>query len=284
MPMDDSPFVFSIDLEDHRPDPSYPKRYPAVTRAVLDFLAERNIRASVFVLGRLAREEPDLIREIAERGHEVAYHSAQHVHLTRDTPEQFVRQSREDIVFIEDLIGQNLRGYRAPAFSLTPKSAWAIDAIKELGFKYSSSVMPVKNPINGYPGAPRHAFYWQNGLLEIPAPVAVLGPLSVPFLGGIYLRYLPTALIKRFVERYSEDQEKWIYCHPHDFDHQERFFQIEGTSFLVSLLLWFKRRGTMRKLDAILPQSVAPKSAQTFAEKFAAGHYADAGRFEPVPE
>ena len=277
-----SPFVFSIDLEDHRPDPSYPKRYPEVTRSLLDFLAERNIRASVFVLGRLVREEPGLIREIAERGHEVAYHYAQHVHLTRETPERFVQQSREDIKFIEDLIGKSLSGYRAPAFSLTPESAWAIEAIQELGFCYSSSVMPVKNPINGYPGAPRKAFYWPNGLLEIPAPVAELGPLSVPFLGGIYLRYLPTAAITRFIKRYSSDQEKWIYCHPHDFDHQERFFQIEGTSFLVSLLLWFNRRGTMRKLDAILPQSVASDMPQTFAEKLAAGHYASAAQYAPA--
>ena len=271
--------VFSIDLEDHRPDESFPKRYPAVTRCLLDFLGERNLRATVFVLGRLAREEPSLIREIAQRGHEVAYHSAEHVHLTKESPQNFVRQSRDDLAFISDLTGSAVRGYRAPAFSLTSNTLWAIDAIKELGFEYSSSVMPIKNPINGYPGAPQVAFHWPNGLLEIPATVTKFGPIEFPFLGGIYLRYLPTPLIKYFLKRHPKNSQKWLYCHPHDFDHEERFFKIAGTSLPVSLLLWFNRRGTLLKLAELLPDAIDGSAAQTFAEKMDAGEFNNAPRF-----
>ncbi|MGR8949332.1 MAG: polysaccharide deacetylase family protein [Gammaproteobacteria bacterium] len=277
--MDNKSLVVSFDLEDHRPDPSFPKRYPDITRRLLDLLEARGIRATVFVLGRLARETPELIREIAARGHEVGYHSAQHVHLTQERPDKFLAESREDLKFITDLTGSTLLGYRAPAFSLTPKSRWAIDAINELGFKYSSSVMPVKNPINGFPGAPRRAFFWPNGLLEIPAPVADIGPISMPFLGGIYLRYLPTGVIKRLLKRNEEERENWIYCHPHDFDHEERFFQIEGTSYVVSLLLWFNRRGTFTKLMGLLPESLPTDTPQTFGERISAGVYRGAPHF-----
>ena len=82
--------VFTLDLEDHRPDASYPKRYPAITRRILGFVEERGLRATVFVLGRLAREEPGLIKLIAEQGQEIGYHSAEHIHLTLDDPGNFV--------------------------------------------------------------------------------------------------------------------------------------------------------------------------------------------------
>ena len=112
----------------------------------------------MFVLGRLAREEPDLIKEIDQRGHEIGYHSAHHLHLTNDNPDSFLAESKDDLSFISGIINKPLYGYRAPAFSLTPNSVWAVDAIKALGFEYSSSVMPVANPINGFPGAPREPF------------------------------------------------------------------------------------------------------------------------------
>ena len=291
--------VFTLDLEDHRPDPSFPKNYPSITRELLTFLESRRIRATVFVLGRLAREEPSLIQEISERGHEVAYHSAQHLHLTKDTRENFLSESTDDIAFISDIIDKPLYGYRAPAFSLTPDSLWAVDAIKSLGFEYSSSVMPARNPINGFPCAPQNPFYWQNGLLEIPAPVAKVGPLSLPFLGGIYLRYLPAIIIKRLLANNEPDNElgnelgsgqdsapnsvtdlaPWIYCHPHDFDAKEPFFQIEGTSLIVSLVLWFNRKGTFKKLAKILPNTVDGEIAQTFKEKIDEGAYQHAPTF-----
>lgn len=278
--MAEQSLVVTLDLEDHRPDDTHAKNYPKVTRKLLNFLEQRKLRATVFVLGRLAREEPSLIQEIDQRGHEIAYHSAQHLHLTKDSPDNFFAESKADLDFISEIINKPVYGYRAPAFSLTPDSMWAVDAIKSLGFEYSSSVMPVHNPINGFPSAPRTPFYWPNGLLELPAAVASVGPLTLPFLGGIYLRYLPIQLIRSLLARRDPKLQDWIYCHPHDFDTEERFFQIRGTSLLVSLLLWLNRAGTFAKLAKMLPDEVEADLAQTFKEKIDCGQFRDALEFE----
>lgn len=267
---------FTLDLEDHRPDDSYPRRYPEITREILAFLSERKIEATVFVLGRLAREEPELIREIAHAGHEIAFHSFSHTHLTAETAPRLRSELRDNKSFLEDLTGEAVLGYRAPAFSLTKASVWAVDVIQEAGFAYSSSVLPVRNPIFGFPGAPQKAFKWPNGLLEIPAPVAHFGPLRLPFLGGFYLRYLPMPLIAHFLRRSSSQQCHWAYCHPHDFDHEERFYKIAGTSFATSMLLWFNRRRTFMKLARVFELANKDAQAVSFASAIEAGNFDDA--------
>ena len=82
--------------------------------------------------------------------------------------------------FLEDLTGQEIIGYRAPVFSLTNQTIWTLDILNELGFVYSSSVLPASNPLNGFPNTPKTPFYWANGLLEIPVPVAQIGPFTIP--------------------------------------------------------------------------------------------------------
>jgi polysaccharide deacetylase family protein (PEP-CTERM system associated) len=272
--------VVTFDLEDHRPDASYPKRYPDITRAVLDFLESRHIRATVFVLGRLARDDPDLIRDIARRGHEIGFHSYAHTHLTAETPARLRADLHEYKAYLEDLTGTAVNGFRAPAFSLTRASVWAVDVIRDAGFTYSSSVLPANNPVFGFPGAPRRPFRWPNGLLEIPAPVARCGPAIFPFLGGFYLRYLPGWVIGRCLNAGDAAQCYWVYCHPHDFDPEERFYQIAGTSFLTSTLLWFNRKNTLRKLGEVLGRVYVTAPGLAFANLIEAGVFTDAPLFE----
>jgi len=272
---------FTFDLEDHRPDASYPKRYPDITRRLLDFLESRDVAATVFVLGRVAREEPELIRSIAARGHEIGFHSFSHQHLTRETQPHLETELRENKLFLEDLTGQAVIGYRAPAFSLTRDSVWAVDTIHAAGFVYSSSVLPAASPVFGFPGAPRRPFKWPNGLLEIPAPVTHIGPSVIPFLGGFYLRYLPARIIKRALAGGEPDQCYWVYCHPHDFDHEETFYHIEGTSYLTSALLWFNRKQTFAKLERLLDTAPAGGGSRTFAASIAAGEFGEAPAFTP---
>lgn len=272
---------FTFDLEDHRPLPEWPRRYPEITRELLDLLEARGIAATVFVLGRVAREEPKLITEIAQRGHEIGFHSFAHRHLTRESPAALAAQLRENKHYLEDLCGQAVLGYRAPAFSLTRDSMWATDVIRDAGFAYSSSVLPAASPLFGFPGAPRQPFLWPNGLLEIPAPVARIGPLELPFLGGFYLRYLPRAVIRYCLARGASAQVYWLYCHPHDFDHAERFYRIEGTSLPTSALLWFNRANTLRKLTRIIDHDHAGCRYRTFAAARAAGEFACASRYVP---
>lgn len=271
--------VFTLDLEEHRPDDSFEKRYPEITYRVLEFLEQREIEATVFVLGRIVREEPHLIQEISGCGHEIAFHSVDHVHLTEEQPARFRQQTDDYKKIIEDLIGKPVVGYRAPAFSLTRETSWAIDILGELGFIYSSSVMPAKHPIYGFPGAPMRPFRWPNGLLELPAPLARLGPVTIPFLGGFYLRYLPKRVIQNLLNKGSSDQCYWAYSHPYDFDPRERFYRIDGTSLLISTLLWLNRSRTFEKLDAIFPST--RRGERSFASLISTGEFADAASYHP---
>lgn len=269
--------TFTLDLEDHRPA-GFEQRYPEVTNKVLAFCNKHDIQATVFVLGRVARESPELIKQISTQGHEVAYHTEDHIHLTKENTAAFYKKSEAGKKYLEDLTGKAVSGFRAPAFSLVKQSLWAVDTIHELGFKYSSSVLPVANPINGFPGTPRKAFYWPNGLLEIPAPIMRLGPMEIPYLGGFYLRYLPKFLLCKELRNNQDEQSKWIYCHPHDFDYGEPYYTIEGTSILTSLLLWFNRKHTFEKLEALIQHSEI-NMTHCFIEQIKAGNFNDASTF-----
>ncbi len=272
--------IFTLDLEDHRPNDAHEKRYPIVTRAILDFLDERNISATVFVLGRLAINEPDLIREIGNRGHEIAFHSFAHVPLTQESPALFRSQTAEHKKRLEDLVGQPVIGFRAPIFSLTSASLWAVDVMSDLGFTYSSSVLPARNPLFGFPGAPERPFRWPNGLLEFPVPLARIGPMAIPFLGGIYLRYLPSWIVRYFLRRGAGQQCYWTYCHPYDFDNKEAYFRIEGTSAIVSTLLWLNRKNSFKKLDAIFPRTNGRRTARGFGSLIESGVFSNTPVFE----
>ena len=270
--------VFTFDLEDHRPDDSFPKRYPEITIDVLEFLQRRKIEATVFVLGRIVRDDPKLIQEISDRGHEIAFHSEDHTHLTKEDPKRFRDQVRRYKTIIEDLVSKPVQGYRAPAFSLTRDSLWAIDILGEAGFTYSSSVMPTKHPVYGVSGAPRRPFKWPGGLLEIPAPVARIGAVAIPFLGGFYLRYLPKVLMNALLNRGEGEQCYWVYSHPYDFDHKEQFYRIDGSSLPVSMLLWLNRKRTFEKLEWLFPSRA--NEALSFASLIAAGEFDDAVTYD----
>src|SRR5882724_8597685 len=142
--------VFTLDLEDHRAEYSAESRYPENTRRVLDFLDSLGVRGTVFVVGRLAEASPELVRDVAARGHEIACHSWKHTPLDRDTPRTFQEETRRAKDILEQLSGKAVEGYRAPIFSLIERTRWAIDVLLELGFTYSSSVMPAPNPLYGY--------------------------------------------------------------------------------------------------------------------------------------
>ncbi|GJL85508.1 MAG: polysaccharide deacetylase [Micavibrio sp.] len=243
--------TFTLDLEDHRLDENLPERYPVITDKILGFLDEHKIKATVFTVGALAEKNPQLIRRIHEAGHEIAHHSYDHTPLTKQGRNQFQEHTKRAKDILEDIAGEKITGYRAPVFSLTKDTLWAVDILKELGFEYSSSVLPVANPLHGLPGAPSTPFKWSNGLIEIPAPIGKVGPFLMPYLGGFYFRYLPFGVIKNQVKKADDSTIPWTYCHPYDFDAEEKNWRIKGASVPVSLLLWINRKNTFSKLERL---------------------------------
>jgi len=241
----------TLDIEDHLGRYEARGRYVENTRRLLAFLAERGVRGTFFTVGRVAEAAPALVREIAAAGHELACHSYRHTPLDRETPASFRGDTARAKALLEQAGGVPVVGYRAPIFSLTARTRWALDELGALGFRYSSSIVPAPHPLYGYPGAPRTPFRWPGGLVEFPVPLAGIGPLRVPFLGGVYLRYLPGWLIRRWA-RAQDGTLLWTYLHPYDVDPEEPYAPLPDTATWVSVLTWLKRGGTWDKLGAVL--------------------------------
>jgi len=244
--------LFTLDLEDHLGRYDSTSRYPDVTRRVMGRLAERNIKGTVFTVARIAEKEPGLLREIASLGHEIACHSLDHTPLDKQSPKDLRDGTARAKHILEDCIGKEITGFRAPIFSLVERTAWFVDDLRKLGFTYSSSVMPARSPLYGFPNTPQEPFKWQNGLVELPCPVGKLGSATLPYLGGFYLRYMPQGVIHRLLRQASDTSCLWTYCHPYDFDDQEPFAQISGAALWTSVLLWFNRRNTMQKILSVV--------------------------------
>lgn len=242
--------TITFDLEDNRAHPRQAPRYQRMTEQFLEFLDARAVGATVFVVGELAGATPELVRRVAEQGHELGLHGLRHVPLAQVGRACLREELRRGKALVEDAAGVAVRGFRAPIFSLTPATAWALDDIAEAGFDYDSSVLPARNPLHGWPGAPKEPFRWRTGMLELPCPVAGRGRLSIPYLGGVYLRYLPRPLVTVLAGRAPAGA--WTYLHPYDLDPDEPFFVLPHASWLTSRILHMRRRTTLTRLATVL--------------------------------
>jgi polysaccharide deacetylase family protein (PEP-CTERM system associated) len=258
--------TFTLDLEDGRDNGSDGKRFVTVTRRLLDFLTERHVRGTVFVVGELAEDHPALVREVADRGHEIALHAYRHVPLTQVDPEMFRDETRRGKTLLEDLAGRPVVGYRAPIFSLVKGTAWAAGILSDLGFRYSSSVLPAKSPLFGYPECSSSPFTWPGGLVELPVPVMAIGSTGIPFLGGIYLRVLPWTVVSFGLAVCGRRQSLWTYCHAHDFDATEPFRVIDGLGWAGSRLFFAGRGRMFNRIERLIRAGIAPPLAERVAE------------------
>jgi polysaccharide deacetylase family protein (PEP-CTERM system associated) len=250
------PVTFTLDLEDLRTSPTQESRVGPVTIRLLDRLAELSIRGTVFCVADVALRNPGLIARIAADGHEIAVHGLHHTPIDLLDPDAFTRETAEAKAVLEDLSGSVVTGYRAPQFSLVPETVWAVDILGDLGFAYSSSLLPAKSPLYGWPGAPRHPFVWSSGLIEFPCPLFDVGPLAIPFLGGAYARVLPKGLARRGLNAADSDSVLWTYCHPWEFDPGEKFYVYEHGGWLASRVGWANRRGMMGRIESVMAGGV----------------------------
>jgi polysaccharide deacetylase family protein (PEP-CTERM system associated) len=246
------PLTITFDLEDNRRDAAQEPRFVAMTERFLDFADRHALRATVFIVGELARTHPALVRVVAARGHEIGLHGLRHVALDEVGPDRLRTELTEGKALLEDVAQTPVHGFRAPIFSLTPRTAWAIEDLRACGFDYSSSVLPAASPLHGWPGAPRTPFRWANGLVELPVPVAGTGRATIPFLGGIYVRYVPVQLGVRLLRRLDPGVAAWSYLHPYDLDPDEPFFVLPYAGWLTSRLLHMRRGVTLQRLERLL--------------------------------
>lgn len=255
--MTGGPVTFTLDVEDYTAPGAEPRAVDT-TRKILAFLAERGVRGTFFVVGEFAEEQSDLVREIARAGHEIGLHSYRHAPLTETDPDTFRREVGRARAYVEDLAGKPVVGYRAPTFSIVPQTVWVTDILPELGFTYSSSVLPARSPLYGFPGRPRIPSRWPSGLLELPCPVAAVGPITNPYLGGIYFRVLPWTAVRYGLAHATADEVLWAYCHPYDFDPGEPFQKRPDLGPWKSRLQWINRRRMFDRVDRLLERGAAP--------------------------
>jgi len=190
---------------------------------ILALLADANATATFFTLGWIAERYPGLIREIADAGHEIASHGFGHLRASEQSREAFATDIRLAKSIIEDVSGRDVRGYRAPSFSINAKNAWTFDVIAEAGYRYSSSVYPIRHDHYGMPEAPRFAYEARPGLLEIPVATIRMFRNNWPAGGGGYFRLLPYAVSRWSIRRINrrDRQPAMFYFHPWELDAEQ---------------------------------------------------------------
>jgi len=187
---------------------------------ILRLLAERGAHATFFTLGWIADRYPHLARRIADAGHEVASHGYGHQRASELDCEAFLADIRLAKAVLEDVTGEEVKGYRAPSFSIGRANEWAFDCIGEAGYRYSSSIYPIQHDHYGMPDAPRFAYRSREGLLEVPITTTRLFSRNWPAGGGGYFRLMPYAVSRWFIRRVNEvDRQSAIfYFHPWEVD------------------------------------------------------------------
>jgi polysaccharide deacetylase family protein (PEP-CTERM system associated) len=187
---------------------------------ILELLSARNTQATFFTLGWVAERYPQLVRRIVDQGHELASHGYSHQRASDLSEAEFSSDITRAKKLLEDISGTPVLGYRAPSFSIGTGNLWALDALARAGYRYSSSIYPIKHDHYGMPDSPRFAYKLASGLLEVPVTTVRMLNRNLPSSGGGYFRLLPYALSRWLLQRVNrEDRESAVfYFHPWEID------------------------------------------------------------------
>jgi polysaccharide deacetylase family protein (PEP-CTERM system associated) len=200
----------------------FPSRVLYGVEALLELLARYDATATFFVLGWVARRHPGLVRRVAAAGHEIASHGWWHRRVTAMTQDEFRADVRDSKALLEDLTGEECAGYRAPSFSITPRTEWALDVLVEEEYHYDSSLFPIRRADYGHAEAPPLPHYMvrpSGVLVEFPPTTLRYGGTRVPAAGGGWFRQLPYALTRRaFAEHDQSGIPGVFYIHPWELD------------------------------------------------------------------
>ena len=245
-----------------------PGRVMANVRRILALLAEHRTRATFFVLGWVVDRHPELVRELAAAGHEVGSHGYAHQLIDRQSPQEFADDLARSLAAIRRALGEPgaALGYRAPGFSLTPRTLWALDILRAQGVRYDSSLQPLAERTgNGGYGASRFATRLDVGLWEFPVSTVRLAGYNCPVAGGAYFRLLPLWLTRRAIERINaEGRPAVVYLHPWELDPEEPV--VPG----ATLLSRTRHRFNLDKTEARLRRLLGEHEFAPLREVFAA--------------
>jgi len=229
------------------------------TKKVLKFLEEEGIRATFFCIGWVAKRFPGLIKEISQNGHEIASHGFFHKPIWKQTPKEFREDVRSSKRILEDLIGKKVIGYRAPTYSITKKTLWALEILSEEGFVYDSSIFPIKHDLYGMSSAPRfpfkvkdHFLNVNSDLVEVPMSTLSFLKIKIPVAGGGYFRAFPFWFI-RFAFWFINSIEKRsviFYIHPWEFDPDQP--KIKGLPFKSRLRHYINLNKTSKRFKKLI--------------------------------
>lgn len=229
-------------------------RVEGSTRVLLEMLERHQLKATFFILGCVAQRHPELVRDIAAAGHEVASHGGWHTMVCKQDRQEFAADVLETKVILENLSGQAVNMYRAPSWSISPESLWALEVLEEEGFICDSSIQPFKTPLSGIGNAPVFPYHpVVNGqtlkLIEFPPTVLELGRVRLPFAGGFYFRMLPQGVFSRALQKVNVQGPGMLYIHPWELDGKQPRLPV---SSLTKLTHYGNLGKTYRKLDHVL--------------------------------
>src|SRR4051812_5329302 len=244
--------------------------------AILALFADARVRATFFTLGWIAQRHPALVKRIVAAGHELASHGYGHLRIHEHTEAEFAEDIGRAKALLEDIAGVEVKGYRAPSFSIGKRTLWAFERIAQAGYRYSSSVYPVRHDLYGMPDAPRFPYRPRADLLEIPATTATILNRNLPAAGGGYFRLLPYALSRALIRRVNEVDRRpgMFYFHPWEIDPAQP--RVRGTGIKTRFRHYINLRRTEPRLRRLLRDFRWRRMDEVFLGPEGAGEFCNA--------
>lgn len=231
-----------------------PCRVERNTHQILDLFAEQGVKATFFTLGWVAERYPELVRRLVAEGHELASHGYDHTRATQQTPAEFREDVTHTKALLEDLSGVAVQGYRAASYSIGAGNLWALAELEQAGYRYSSSIYPIRHDLYGMPEAPRFAFQPDNAptLLEVPVTTVTVFGKTLPCGGGGWFRLWPYPLSRWALRRVNQQdgQSGIFYFHPWEIDPEQP--RQSGVNFKTRLRHYLNLSRMEGRLRALL--------------------------------
>ncbi|WP_261381353.1 polysaccharide deacetylase family protein [Paenibacillus cremeus] len=230
-------------------------RFRAHMDGLLQMCSDTGSKATFFVLGCIGEDYPEVVKEIARQGHDVASHGYGHELAYSQTYDAFKADVKKSVDILEDLTGTKVLGYRAPSWSIVERNLHYLEALEELGLQYDASIFPVQTFLYGIPDAPTEIHKPKVGgrelrLYEVPMSVMNLAGRNMGYSGGFYFRFFPRLFIKQAIKAANRrGSSAIVYLHPREIDAGEQKLSLPPKEHFIH---YYNVRGTKSKLESVL--------------------------------